>query len=108
VIRKIAGRVLDHPHADIAESPRPPLRHTMLAGVFGALNFGPVRRAEGNLRQLHRQSSGFGDRAARCHLVDCLRQDLRELLPQLIDGNACFCRVLLQRIRTERLLHLVG
>src|SRR3546814_5518190 len=51
VVGQVAGRILDHAHADIAELARAPIGHAAVAGVFGGFNGLPVGRAKRDVAQ---------------------------------------------------------
>src|SRR3569833_571648 len=53
VICDIAGRILDHARADVADLERQPRRLSRRAGVKGFRDRGPVDRQKRNLRELH-------------------------------------------------------
>src|SRR3569832_410943 len=53
VIRDIAGRILDHARADVADLERPPRRLSRRTGVEGLRDRGPVDRLKRNLLELH-------------------------------------------------------
>src|SRR6185503_9666300 len=53
VVRNVAGRILDHAHANAAEVARAPVRDPALALMLGGLDLRPVCRAEWDFRHLH-------------------------------------------------------
>src|SRR5262245_19412648 len=53
VVGQIPRRVLDEPHPDVPELPRPPDRLAGHPGILGRLDLSPVGRAERNVGDLH-------------------------------------------------------
>jgi len=80
-----------------------PGRGSSLAGIRQGLVVFSARRVP----SAGRQRSGLRDDAVRCHPIDGLRQNLRELLSQFGHGQARFCSQLLDELRPQRLVDLI-